>query len=177
MKLLALLAMAVLLSVVACNALAQQCSDIANVDFRNSKVTVPQEGEYRFRNGVFDELERPSGLVDWHFEIVSDKIVRPDPHTAVRLIQISGDHVRGTGTHNSVIGFRCSDGFVKDIFQQTGEGLAIQSASSEGLQLRVPVWKKGDGHCCPSAEKDTWFTWNAHSGTYVETRSKETSRH
>jgi hypothetical protein len=177
MKLLARLAMAVLLSVVARNALAQRCSDIANVDFRNSKVTVPHEGEYRFRDGVFDELEQPDGLVDGHFEIVSDTIVRPDPLTAIRLIQISGDHVRGTGTRNSVIRFRCSDGFVKDIFQQTDEGLAIQSVSSQGVQLRVPVWKKDDAHCCPSAEKDTWFAWDAHSCTYVDTRSKETSRH
>ncbi len=93
----------------------------------------------------------------------------------IRFIQISGDHLRGTGNRNYVLGFQCADGNVKNIFEQEGEGLMLVSATSDIVQVSSPVWKSSDAHCCPSEEKKTWFSWDKVSGGYVEKDSTKTS--
>src|SRR5664279_4658528 len=94
---------------VAANVGAQPCQEISAVDFRNGVIEIQStpkglDGPFRFRNGVFDETEVPGGVVEWRFQISKDVIVNPDPHTTIRFIQISGDHLSGTGTRNYVLG-------------------------------------------------------------------------
>jgi hypothetical protein len=152
---------------------AQRCQEINEVDFRNGIIEIPSTPKrldklFRFRNGVFDETEVPGDGVEWRFRISKDVTERPDPHTTIRFIQISGDHLRGTGSRNYVLGLQCADGVVKNIFEREDEGLTLVSATSGTVSLRTPVWKNSDAHCCPSGEKQTWFVWDKVSGRYVE---------
>lgn len=172
-------AIGILLLVLTGSIAAQRCSNIASVDPQNSMIRTKQtrgilDSEFRFRNGVFDEMEEPSGtIVDWHFQIVRDTLVRPEPHSTIRFIGILGDHLRGTGSRAYLIGLRCSGGVVENMFQQAGEGMRVISLSPHSLQLRFSVWKEADAHCCPSAERDVWFSWDAALQTYVGKRSKQ----
>jgi len=153
---------------------AQPCSDITRIDFRNSTIRTKQTGgildsEFSFRKGVFNEMEEPGGsIVDWHFEITRDTIVHPAPNTTIRFIGISGNHLSGSGSRDYLIGFLCSDGAIENIFQQNGEGMRVIALGPPSLQLRFYVVKESDPHCCPSEQKDIWFSWDAASGTYVE---------
>jgi hypothetical protein len=165
---------------VAVDVAAQRCQDISAADIRNEVVETRAapgvlDQQFRFRNGVFDELQ-PDGTVMWRFQISKDLTGHPAPHTTIRFIQISGDHLSGSGTRNYVMGFRCTDGLVKNVFQKVGEDLTLVSVSADILQLRAPIWKSSDAHCCPFGEKDTSFAWDGRLGIYVETGSKETSR-
>jgi hypothetical protein len=160
------------------NAASQRCSDIGSVDFGNSTIQLKQsaevlDSEFRFQNGVFNKMEEPPGSVSWRFEIIRDTIIRPDPNTAIRFVGIFGNHLTGTGSRDYLIGFRCSGGIVKNVFQQAGEGMRVISLSPHSLQLRFGVWKEADAHCCPSSEKNVRFTWDAGSGTYIEARSSK----
>ena len=166
---------------VAADVAAQPCHKISAVDFRNGVIEIQStpkvlDEPFRFRNGVFDETELPGGgAVEWGFQSSKDLTVHPVPRTTIRFIQISGDHLRGTGTRNYVLGFQCADGNVKNIFEQEGEGLMLVSATSDIVQVSSPVWKSSDAHCCPSEEKKTWFSWDKVSGGYVEKDSTKTS--
>ena len=165
---------AVLLLAFTDNVAAQRCSDITTVDFRNSTVTSVRDVDepLGFRDGVFDEMapRSPSGPVEWRYEIAHDTTVHPDPQTTIRFIEMFKDHLSGTGSWEYLIGFRCSDGVVRNVFQQAGEGMRVVSLSPDTLHLGFVVWKQGDSHANPSGEKDRWFSWNTSSNTYVETR-------
>lgn len=156
---------------------AQRCSDIATVDFRNSTVTGVRDVDepLRFRNGVFDELATlsPSRAVEWRYEIVQDTTVHPDPQTTIRFIEMFKNHLAGTGSWEYLVGFRCSDGVVKNVFQQHSEGMRVVSLSPDTLHLRFAMWRKEDSHASPSGCRDTWFSWNTSSHTYVETHSTD----
>jgi hypothetical protein len=162
---------------VAADVAAQHCQDIGTVDFRKAVIQPrPDPGvldeQFRFSNGVFEEALKPGGAAEWSFRIAKDLTVRPDPHITIRFLQISGDHLGGTGTRNYVLGFRCADGEVKTVFQKEGEALLLVSATSDGVQVSSPVWKSSDAHCCPSGERKSWFSWDEASGVYVEKDSR-----
>lgn len=155
---------------------AQPCQTVGAVDFRNAVIsaTAPPLPEstldrrFRFTNGIFDETEEPGGTVEWRYRISKDLMVHPDLDTTIRFLQISGEHLRGTGTRNYVMAFRCVEGQVNKVFQSAGEGLVLTFATSDLLQLSSPVWKNSDARCCPSEEKKTSLLWDNASGRYVE---------
>ena len=158
---------------------AQNCSDITTVDFRNTTVTsaLGIDEPLKFRNGVFDELapQSPSWQVEWRYEIVRDTTVHPDSQGAIRFIEMFKNHLAGTGSIEYLIGFSCSDGMVRNVFQRHGEGMWVVSLSPDTLHLSFAVWKLGDSHAAPSGHRDAWFSWNAHSNTYIETSKGSSS--
>jgi hypothetical protein len=169
----------VLLLAVPDSIVAQHCSNITTVDFRNSTVADVRDVDepLRFRNGVLDELATlgPSAAaaVEWRYEIVRDTTVRPDPQTAIRFIEMFKNDLAGSGSREYLVGFRCSDGVVKNVFQQHSEGMRVVSLSPDTLHLRFAVWTQKDSHASPSGSRDTWFSWNASSRTYIETHSTD----
>jgi hypothetical protein len=149
-------------------AAAQQCSTIFAVDFRNSNIRTSADGDLRFRPGVFESRD-PSGIAQWRWEIRRDVTVTPLPDTKIRMLEILGDHLSGTGSRTYLIGFRCADGAIKQAFQEEGEGMRVMSLSSEKVTLKFGVWKRSDPHCCPSGEKTVQFIWDSAKQTYVST--------
>ena len=153
---------------------AQHCSDIATVDFRNSTITGVRDVDppLRFHNGVFNETNGPPTSpfpVEWRYEIIRDTTVRPDPETTIRFIEMTKYHLAGTGSWGYLVGFRCSDGMVENVFPQADEGMRVVSISPDTVQLRFAVWKPSDSHASPLGVRDTWFSWSPSSHHYIET--------
>jgi hypothetical protein len=147
-------------------AAAQRCEEISTVDFRNATIRAADHGVLRFRNGTFDSMESP-GVVMWRWQIHRDETVAPAPGVSVRFLEILGDHLSGTGSRTYLIGFRCVNGAVQQVFQQAGDGMSLISLAPRKVTLRFGVWKKSDPHCCPSGNKTISFSWEADKQTYA----------
>ncbi|HYG97731.1 MAG TPA: hypothetical protein VD837_01280 [Terriglobales bacterium] len=174
MKIRRLLITALILLALTETLVAQRCSDISRVDFRNFKIKPKQTAEnlfdfdLQFRNGIFDYSPLPQFGPDWRFKIVRDTVVRPAGGEKVRFIGIFANHFGGTGSQEYLIGFRCWNGKLQNVFQQNGEGMRVVSLGPREIHLRFGVWKQSDAHCCPSADKDVWFFWSGKSHSYAK---------
>lgn len=154
---------------------AQQCSDIGDVDFRNATVQLKPIQDWplsklEFHNGAFDEKDGRNGesAGNWRYEIEKDTILDPTPQTTIRFLQILRDHVSGTGSFTCLVGFSCSQGKVKNVFQQCGELMKVESLTPQSLQLEFAERKQSDPYCCPSIKTKRSFVWDPSSSTYVE---------
>jgi hypothetical protein len=147
-------------------AAAQQCRTISEVDFRNSTISTVTNGNLRFHGGTFESKES-ADVVMWRWQIRHDATVAPTPNTKIRMLEIFGDHLSGTGSRTYLIGFRCVDGAVKQVFRQEGEGMRVVSLSPDKVTLKFGVWQPSDPHCCPSGKKTASFLWDAAKQTYT----------
>jgi hypothetical protein len=161
-----------LLTLLAESLAAQQCSNVSDVDFRNSVVQLKPTQDWplsrlRFRYGVFDEQEESKGtsVIDWRYEIEKETIVNPAPQTTIRFLEILRDHMSGTGSFTCLVGFSCSQGKMKNVFQQCGEFMKVVSLTPQNRQLEFETPKWSDP---PSIKTKRSFTWNSTSGSYVQ---------
>jgi hypothetical protein len=151
---------------------AQKCSHISEIDFRNSVVQLkPNQDwpvtELRFRHGIFDEREESVGAsgVDWRYEIEKETTVSPAPQTTIRFLEILRDHMSGTGSFTCLVGLSCSQGKVKNVFQQCAEFMKVGFLTPQDLQLEFETPKWSDP---PSVKTKRSFSWSSSSNTYIQ---------
>ena len=157
----------------------QACSDIEKVDFKNHVVVAKVRDTtitgddasaitFRFRKGIFDEGDVVDGkfILDFRSTIESDIVLHPAPQIAIRFLEIFQNHIGGSGSLNYLLGFRCLNGRIRQVFQQSGNGMQVLHLSPTDIRLRFGVWKD-DPQCCPSLEKESRFAWDGATGIFV----------
>jgi hypothetical protein len=181
---------------------AVSCRDIASVDFRNQVILARSDsgkpdygvfngpgpgGPLRLRDGVFlqwdltpgmwamlspEEREETSRKPDWKTTIEQDMLIRPIASGGVRVLVLSQVHVTGTGAFIYVFGFRCGSGSLKRVFEASGEGVKLERATANGIDITVGLWSQDDGHCCPSREERLRYLWSPALKRFVRESSK-----
>jgi len=151
----------------------ESCLDIERLNFNNRLIVFPESPHtshiFRFHSGVFDtgDIVDSRFVVDVHSMIERDVVLHPASNTTVRFIQIFETHVGGSGSCKYLLGYRCTSGKVRMIFHEFGEGMEVLKLSVSEIRLSLGVWAHSDSHCCPSAEKDSRYTWNPDEETFT----------
>lgn len=176
---------------------ASQCRDISKIDFANRTVVLssvrsrPTLGEgpsaasappqiFHFQKGVSLENDgdtSPAGThpaaPDWRTTITQDVTVRPKGSSAIRFLTLFRNHLTGTGSWVYLVGFACSGGHIRQVFQKSGVAMRVVQVSPTQLQLSAPVWKRSDPACCPSGRKKLIYDWIPSDHRYTLHASHE----
>jgi hypothetical protein len=159
----------VLLSIVPQRARAD--CDVTAADFANTLTLQSTWGELRFRNGsadVFiDEEQRSQHEVEWHYQITSSEIFRPDRFHTVRLLIVSGEHLRGTGTTGEVVAYECAGDEMVETIRAHSAGFTLHKVSEEIFRLISPEWADRDPRSDPSKKRVQVYAWNRRLGRFV----------
>jgi hypothetical protein len=169
--------------------LAASCRDIAKVDFRNRVILAPSYtgkpfyglfngpgpgGPLRLRNGMFlkwdgpAEMTRPSAeqrdenlrKPDWKTTIEQDVLLNPAGSSGVRVLTLHQNHLTGTGAFTYVFAFACRSGSLSKIFEASGEGLQLERATANSIEVSVGIWADADSHASPSRVEHLRYRWS-----------------
>lgn len=100
------------------------------------------------------------GKPDWKTVIEQDRVLHPAGSSALRVLALNKSHLTGTGAFNYVFVFECKDGSVRKVFEATGEGVQLEQATANGIEISIGLWGSGDGHCCPSRVVQLRYSWS-----------------
>lgn len=114
-----------------------------------------------------EEQEESRHKPDWKTTIEQDIILDPAPSERVRLLVLFQNHVTGTGSFTYILGFQCTGGSVKNIFETSGEGIKLAPAIGNRMELTVGIWAEGDSRCCPSQEVSLTYRWSVSLKRFV----------
>ncbi len=158
---------------------AQTCQDIQNVDFRNMTIHTAARDEnelttlfnasrgpfsFQFKNGAAEEftstVQQKAGTPEARAKLDADSIVSMSGGPAVRFLQISWEHLQGSGSFAILAGFVCQNNRVKGIFQFSAEGADFGVGPGDQLIIKQAIWRETDGHCCPSQFRTIYYGWD-----------------
>ena len=173
---------------------AVSCHDISSVDFRN--LVIPAKaysgkpyyglfngpgpgGPLRLRNGVFyqwdgGEHDKDNAKPDWETTIQQDILLHPAGSDAVRVIVLDQVHQTGTGSFTYVFAFQCDAGSLNKVFEGSGEGVKLDRATGNGMDITVGVWGENDRHASPGREEHLRYRWVPSLKGFVRESSKAT---
>jgi hypothetical protein len=142
---------------------AQTCDDITKLDLPNLRIHAGQR-TFAFHNGVAQHglLEQvPMGgqmesRHEWRAEIEKDAIVRPASDAVIRFLLIHDSHQTGSGWRYYLIGLRCSEGRLEQVFLRDGMSLTVDRLDAAGVDVGL-VENPGD-----STRKQWLYTWDGH---------------
>jgi len=145
-----------------------QCTDIANIDFKNMDIDLhgnKLEQHFSFRNGkaqeiIEDEPEIPK-QVEWEATIEKEMSVTPTHDVIIRFILIVNDHVGGTGEIGYLVGYGCFNGLLRQVFEQDGFTLNIDKMSRDVIILRTHPEYRG-----PFTKRFS-YRWDPKTSIYV----------
>jgi hypothetical protein len=140
------------------------CNDITKTDFRNFTVHTAQR-TFAFHDGVAKNgplEETPTNGAaerqhEWKAEIQNDTVVRPSADAVVRFLLIHDSHDTGSGWRLYLIGFRCSDGKLEQVFHRDGMSLSVDRLDAIGVTVGLT-----EGH--GNSHRKLWsYTWDGHT--------------
>lgn len=139
------------------------CDDITKADLHNLTIHAAQR-TFAFHNGIAENgpLEQvliggqPELRYEWKAEIQKDTIVRPAADVAVRFLLIDDSHETGSGWRLYLIGLRCFNGRLQQVFLREGLSLTVDRLDASGVSVGLTV-NQGD-----SARKHWLYTWDGH---------------
>lgn len=167
---------------------AQACKDIRTFDFKNTTIHIGLHDQnelrssdfngpadapesFRLRDGkgfIYDDPDSARSL-EWQIDLISDRLVHPDPSTWIGVVYLDRDHVAGTGTWFYVLAFSCEQGHLVRKFQFSSEGLLLKHADDQAIQLDQEIWEPNDSHVDPSKHRLVTFHWNSQEHRYRRT--------
>ncbi len=135
------------------------CQDVTKIDFENVTISAGKL-IFAFRDAIALAYEMPeiekSGPPDWKAEIQRDTVVHPASGTTVRFLLIYDSHLTGSGWNYWLVGYKCSDGHLQQVFSR--EGLSFRV---ERLEDSVVVVSKLQTH--GSLIRTPWsYVWDHH---------------
>lgn len=171
---------------------AQACKDIRTFDFKNTTIHVGPNDQnklpptiegpnasafngpadapdsFRLRDGtglIYDDPNSAETL-EWRVDLISDRLVHPDPSIWLRVIYLDRDHLAGTGTWYYVMAFACEKGRLVREFQFSSLGLLLKHLDDQTIQLDQEIWEPEDAHVDPSKHRVLTYHWNAQEHRY-----------
>ena len=145
------------------------CRNVEAVDFRNSVLEIAHRGKVLIADGVGYASDAGEGgdSRDWRVALLEDRVLRPAPGVAVRLVRLEASHLTGSGEWGHVLVFRCRDGRLERIVDERFlHGVDVHRVNDGILRFAYGEWGEGDPTCAPSTERvDTW-RWDRERGTY-----------
>ena len=148
------------------------CEDVTKIDFKNLTIRVTRNRIFAFHNGIalnWDDLDDVTRDPDWEAEIRQDTTVHPTPDENVRFLMIQDTHIRGTGWRLYLIGYRCSNGKLQEVFHREGLSLGIDQLDSSEVTVGLnPIDNK-------PIRKHWQYVWDRDKSRYV-VRSTWTTR-
>ena len=157
------------------NRVIRAASDLGETDYGIFNGPGPG-GPLRLRDGAFlqwdgitsrmwsempaDERKEIKQKPDWKTTIEQDTLIRPIGSGGIRVLVLSRVHLTGTGAFTYVFGFRCSSGSLQEIFEASGEGIKLERATDNGIEINVAIWSQNDAHCCPSRHERLRYIWS-----------------
>jgi hypothetical protein len=137
------------------------CNDITKLDVHNLTIHAAQR-IFVFHNGVAENgpLEQVSiggqteSRHEWKAEIERDTIVRPSSDAVVRFLLIHDSHQTGSGWRYYLIGLRCSEGRLEQVFLRDGMSLTVDQLDAAGVDVGLTE-NPGD-----STRKQWRYTWD-----------------
>jgi hypothetical protein len=145
---------------------AVPCHDVRTVDFRNLTITYG-ERTFAFKNGTALNRDLPgtSAVPDWRAKIEHDAVVQPAPGVFVRFLLIHDVHESGSGWRYYLVGYRCSNGRLQEVFARDGLSLGIDRLESSELTVRMDT-TPGD------AVTKCWsYAWDRDKSGYIVSSS------
>jgi hypothetical protein len=86
----------------------------------------------------------------------------------LRLVRVSSSHLRGSGAWDYIAVFGCADRRVQLVFNERFlYGVKIEQAEPLRLVLLGGYWAEGDGRCCPSKQKRSFYEWDAQGHRFA----------
>ena len=142
---------------------AQTCDDITKLDVHNLTIHAAQR-TFAFHNGVAESgpLEQvPAGgkmemRHEWKAEIEKDTVVRPASDVVVRFLLINDSHETGSGWRYYLIGLRCSEGRLEQVFLRDGMSLTVDRLDASGVDVGLTE------NPADSPRKQWLYTWDGH---------------
>jgi hypothetical protein len=136
------------------------CTDIRKIALQNMRLDVGN-AVFNFRNGVgseFDELE-PKTL-EWEATLIEAITVDVAPDIPVRFVLIRNSHVSGSGWRFFLVGYRCLQGKMKQVFKREGLSLAIDKIDSQAVVVKLNTE--------PGTQSTKYFSyaWNDKTSKY-----------
>src|ERR1017187_7273976 len=142
---------------------AQTCDDITKLDLPNLTIQAGQR-TFAFHHGVAQHgpLEQVSiggqteSRHEWKAEIERDTIVRPSSDAVVRFLLIHDSHQTGSGWRYYLIGLRCSEGRLEQVFLRDGMSLTVDRLDAAGVDVGLAE------NPADSTRKQWLYTWDGH---------------
>ena len=139
--------------------------DVRKVDFANYKVDTTQFGKLNFQNSIYvqnDDVGNP----DWEFTIAKNTTIYTFGSDVVRVVDITNDHVSGSGAWDIVVGYICSNSQVIKVLEQASiSKVIITEKGNDQLELQ---WGEGyNGASPPEKESTKVIQWNQQLGKFV----------
>lgn len=141
------------------------CEDVTKIDFKNLTIPVRTGRPFAFHNGVALNWDRDSPDVtldpDWEAEIKQETVVQPTPDVDVRFLLIQDTHMTGTGWRLYLMGYRCSNGKLQEVFHREGLSLGIDQLDDSGVTVGLnPTSNK-------PIRKHWGYIWDRDQSRYV----------
>ncbi len=134
--------------------------DIAMVDFSDRQVETSQFGILNFKNGTYmqnDTLGNP----EWIYALSSSSSFYSFGSSTVRVINISADHLGGSGEWQLAVGYMCSRNKIQVAIEKVFEQFSVVPVliSQSGNTLSLTAWKTYEGTSPPQGKTTVQFKW------------------
>ena len=144
--------------------------DVATVDFANTLELDSAYHGLKFQDGIAHmylvEEQRERNEPEFRFELEESFMLQPVSGTTVRMLHISGQHLRGTGFTGQLVAFTCRDGKLEQIFELHRAGVRFEEISPTSFRVTSPHWMRQDAHASPSRSKIEVYEWARQPGTW-----------
>jgi hypothetical protein len=154
--------------------LAADC-DVGTIDFANTLELNSSYHALKFQDGVahlylVDE-QRERNEPEFRFKLEHAITLQPESGTTVRMLNISGEHLRGTGFTGQLVAYTCRDGKVEQIFELHRAGVRFEELSATSFRVTSPHWLRHDAHASPSRSTIEVYEWSSRAKTWQRVSS------
>jgi len=158
------------------------CQKIANYDFKNTTINVPEYGPIKLTDGkggtpriVLDGKDLGS---DWEITIEQDLTLNPEPGITLRLLNVNADHLLGTGAWGYALMYGCEEGHVRRVFETVGHlyGIELTKVNERTFTVGFNVYLKNDPLCCSSWEGTDTYAWSPEDGVFKKIKTAKCPR-
>ena len=157
------------------------CDDVSTIDLNNGVLDLGGLGSLTFRDGracgseeVSIQQDRNcacgSGKCDWEMQISQDIHLMPEPGMLFRLLNVSEEHLTGSGAWGHVLLFECRHGQLNKVMdRQYLYGVNV-TATANSFELESNYWLPSDARCCPSRKQRESYRWRSKQHRYIRTQ-------
>jgi hypothetical protein len=143
------------------------CKDSTKLDFESLTISNGIHHNIRqltFKNGValtHDGTETQKSHPAWKSEFRRDTVVRPESGTVIRFLLIYDSPLTGSGWNYWLVGYKCTDGHLQQVFSRDGLSLKIERLDDSEIVVSKSLTYR-------SLVRTYWsYVWDKNRSTYI----------
>ena len=140
------------------------CQDVTKLDFKN--LTISRANRiFAFNDGIALNYDTPetdrSAPPDWEAEVKWESVVHPTSGIKIRFLLIHDSHLTGSGWNYWLVGYKCSDGSLEQVFSLDGLSLEVDGLDDSGVVVSKMLTSG-------SSVRTYWsYFWDKNLSTYT----------